>query len=66
MHLNVVLVVTGDDTCSVADECGDDDITEAVDNDGEGVEDSSAAVKKLGKKQLFTFTDQNNISKITG
>ena len=50
----------------MADECGDDDLTEAVDNDEEGVEDAGAAIKKLGKKLLVTFTGQNNISKITG
>ena len=66
MHFNVVSVVTGDDTGSVANKCDDDDATEAVDNDEEGEEDAGAAVKKLGKKLLVTFTGQNNISKITG
>ena len=32
MHLNVFSNVTGGDTDFVADECGDDDVNEAVDN----------------------------------
>ena len=50
LHLNVVSVVTGGDTGSVANECGDDDATEAFDDDEEAEEDAGAAVPNRAYK----------------
>ena len=44
LHLNIVSVIIGDITGSVADECEGDEITEAVDNDMDVAEDKGVAV----------------------
>ena len=55
--MNVVSVVMEGGTGSVADECGDDEFTEAVDNDEEADEDAGAAVPTMtaGVVQLFAY-----------